>query len=187
MVSSLMVHDFLLAAMVVCLELSIRVEGAASGITTLRNAEFERLFDALKMSHMIWTIRQQESKEARYAAQALHLMINTVGQDNDDSPSSSSIMSLHKDAMLFEQLCLPYTEPMADMISGTEDLNWVGLRLNTFNWPKKTHFITNFLSIRRYLITIYKSTTDCQILLHHLRATRKSLLLIYPSIRTGYR
>jgi hypothetical protein len=49
MVSSLTAHDFLLAAMVVCLELSMHMRTA----TAPRNAEFARQFDALQTSHII--------------------------------------------------------------------------------------------------------------------------------------
>ena len=124
MVSSLMVYDFLLAAMVVCLELSVHMRTT----TTPRNAEFARQFEALQTSHMIWTSRTPESKEARTAAQALELMIQTVKNDNNVNTSSSS-MSPHKNVGFFEDSNLPYSKPVTEMINGSEDLNWVSTTL----------------------------------------------------------
>ena len=124
MVSSLMAYDFLLAAMVVCLELSAHMR---TGIIS-RNADFERQFDALQASYMIWTSRDLESKETRTAAQVLELMIRTVKDDSVHNPSISAALPPEYGLSL-EDSNLDYAKPVTEMINGSEDLNWVSLVL----------------------------------------------------------
>lgn len=119
MVSSLTAHDFLLAAMVVCLELTMHMRTA----TEPRNAEFARQFEVLQTSHIIWTSRNPESKEARTAAQALELMIRTVKDDSAQSSSNSG--SPHANGLPSKDCNLPYAKPVTEMIDGSENLNWV--------------------------------------------------------------
>lgn len=119
MVSSLTAHDFLLAAMVVCLELSVHMRTA----TASRYGDFARQFEALKTSHMIWASASPCSKEARTAAQALELMIQKVKNNNDDKKSSSSLLP-ENNLLSLEDGNLPYAETMTEMIDGSENLNW---------------------------------------------------------------
>jgi hypothetical protein len=120
MVSSLTAHDFLLAAMVVCLQLSVNMRTTA---VASRNADFARYFDALKTSQKIWSSKS-ESKEAITAAQALELMIRTIeGRSVSNSGSSSHLPQ--QDGSLLQDFNLPYAEPMTEMIDGSENLDWV--------------------------------------------------------------
>jgi hypothetical protein len=123
MVTSLMVHDFLLAAMVVCLELTVHMRSTAGSSTEPRNAGFAKQFEALQTSHMIWNSRNSESKEAHTAAQVLGLMIQTVKDDSVNKSPGSSFA--HTNDMLFEDCNLPYAKPVTEMIDGSEILNWV--------------------------------------------------------------
>lgn len=138
MVSSLMAYDFLLAAMVVCLELSVHMRNA----TTSRNADFDRQFDALQTSYTIWTSRDLESKETRTAAQVLELMIRTVKDDSVNSSSSSAALP-QEDGLFLEDSDLPYAKPVSEMISGSESLNWVSRTL-TFTFAKGVQFSNLF-------------------------------------------
>jgi hypothetical protein len=122
MVGSLMVYDFLLASMVVCLQLSKYMRTTPVS----RNAEFARQFDALQTSHMIWTSHTKsnpESKEANTAAQALELMIRAIKDKNGGTSSRATLPP--KDAPLHNHTSFPYAEPVMEMIDGPENLDWV--------------------------------------------------------------
>ncbi|KAK1761707.1 hypothetical protein QBC33DRAFT_614721 [Phialemonium atrogriseum] len=114
MVSSLTAHDFLLAAMVVCLGLSVRMRSAAE-----REPGFggTREYRALQTSRQIWGAESTNSPDARIAALALGLMIDKVTEHNDP-PSPQVPPAVSAD---FE---LPYAETMSGMIDGLETLNW---------------------------------------------------------------
>jgi hypothetical protein len=138
MLSWLTAHDFLIAAMIVCLELSGRIRTGNMS----RDVEFTRHFNALQTSHMIWTSRTShnpESRDARTAAQVLQLMIRQV-QDNDVNISPSS-KSPRGDDAFFEDCTLPYAEPVMEMLDGTEDLNWVSMLL-AHNRTRRMLFLT---------------------------------------------
>jgi hypothetical protein len=117
MVSSISVHDFLLAAMVVCLELSMHTT------TKAREAEFPKQIDALRTSQSIWTSLSSQSKEARTAAQVLQVMIRTVEGGSINKFPSSALPS--KDLPYSQDFTFPYAEPVTEMIEGSENLDWV--------------------------------------------------------------
>lgn len=122
MLSWLAAHDFLVAAMVVCLELSEYMRTS----TAPQTADFGRQLEALQTSQMIWTSRTSHdpaSKEARTAAQVLELMIRKVKDDNTSYPSSSA--APRENDLFFESSDLPYAEPVTEMINGSENLDWV--------------------------------------------------------------
>ncbi len=136
MVGSLMVYDFLLASMVVCLQLSeyMRITPAS------RNADFAKQFDALQASHMIWTNHTKsnpESNEAKTAAQALELMIRAVKDKNGDTTSRGTFPP--KDASFQNDSSFPYAEPVMEMIDGPENLDWV---CTIFSSPSKKRTIS---------------------------------------------
>lgn len=132
MISSLTTHDFLLAAMVVCLELSIHIRSNSRP----RIPDFERQFDALQTSHMIWKSRYSESKETRIAARALEIMIRAVKGDEVDKALDNTSPPI--DNPIFENQTQPYARPVTGMIDGSETLNWVSawLRLKSNDIPQ---------------------------------------------------
>ncbi|KAL3704326.1 hypothetical protein TMatcc_010017 [Talaromyces marneffei ATCC 18224] len=87
MVSSLTAHDFLLASMVICLELSVLMRSPSSlspgkaGQGQVTSPHFSRLLDALLNSQRIWASKSAYSNEARTAALTLQLMIDKVQQN----------------------------------------------------------------------------------------------------------
>lgn len=121
--ASLTTYDFLLAAMVVCLELSVHTRTA----TARGSVEFARQLDALQTSHMIWVSRTMKSRDAHTAAQALELMIKKIVNDEvkKDNPTNLPGSASHKNASHFEDGSFPYTEPVIEMIDGSENLDWV--------------------------------------------------------------
>ncbi|SPO01772.1 uncharacterized protein DNG_04445 [Cephalotrichum gorgonifer] len=126
MVFSIPAHDFLLAAMVVCLDLSIRMRSRKRTVSTDSGREYEQLagreYRALQISQRIWATNDATSPEAHIAALALDLMIKKVA-DNDvglflehDVPSGNADLGVDTE--------LPYASAMSQMIDGSEGIDW---------------------------------------------------------------
>lgn len=164
MVSSLTAHDFLLASMVICLELSVLMRSPSPGKAGREgqtgSPHFSRLLDALLNSQRIWAAKSAYSNEARTAALTLQLMIDKVQENNSfpsndrqvttsaatnqlknqaihqaTAPSASNTTTttismptptLHPETESeMELVNLPFADTMTDMITGSEDLDWV--------------------------------------------------------------
>ncbi|QYT01977.1 Zn(2)-C6 fungal-type domain-containing protein [Trichoderma simmonsii] len=88
-ISSLTSHDFLLAAMVLCLELSWKTTSdlqtlhAGSISSTLKSRE--ELSKILETSYSIWTTFSETSTEARKASKALALMLQSAKRNRPGS------------------------------------------------------------------------------------------------------
>lgn len=119
MVTALTVHDFLLAAMVVCLDLSVRMETLQKDdqIFALRKLH------ALQISQQIWAANGDFPPQSHVASLTLDLMIQKVNaaQINPDQ----SRLSQNPEPIFFSGIELPHMEAMSDMIDGTEALDWV--------------------------------------------------------------
>lgn len=77
MLSSLSCHDFLLAAMIICLDLhESQKQPAVSSLEDLE-AQVEK-YDALKHSYGIWMSRRAFSRDARRASSVLAIMLSKV-------------------------------------------------------------------------------------------------------------
>ncbi|KEF57315.1 uncharacterized protein A1O9_05232 [Exophiala aquamarina CBS 119918] len=77
--SSLIQHDFLLAAMVACLDLY--ESHRRSEIDKITDAEFEAhkdIYNALKFSHQIWMSRSSSSRDAKRASAILGVMMAKI-------------------------------------------------------------------------------------------------------------
>ncbi|KAM0254638.1 hypothetical protein ACHAQJ_006607 [Trichoderma viride] len=125
MVSSLTIHDFLLAAMVVCLHLSVRLRRSSSlpAIGKDDEALAEREYRALQTSQRIWASNGLTSPEARIAALALDLMVQKIAEkDAGRIPRSEVPMGSPISNVSAENL--PYAGTMSQMIDGTEGLDW---------------------------------------------------------------
>ena len=91
MLSSLSCHDFLLAAMITCLDLyESHKQSAASPVESLE-AQVEK-YDTLRHCHGIWKSREGISRDARRASSVLAIMLSKVprphvsGQGTKDIP-----------------------------------------------------------------------------------------------------
>lgn len=128
MISSLTAHDFLLAAMVICLELSVRMRSGYVLPLASRQQDSERLTDVLVASKQVWEAKSRVSKEARTAAQLLGLMIQKVqaakGDEHKarDVPHPSEAFTAPTAGI---PLTLPQVDPMMDVLDGSGDLDWV--------------------------------------------------------------
>ncbi|KAJ4865434.1 fungal specific transcription factor domain-containing protein [Trichoderma breve] len=125
MVSSLTMHDFLLAAMVICLDLSVRLRRPSSVLVPGKDddALTGREYHALQRSQTIWASSSQMSPEARLASLALGLMVQKVA-DKDARHIHLSKAPEEDLAAAASTQELPYAGPMSQMIDGTEGLDW---------------------------------------------------------------
>ncbi|KAK7215815.1 hypothetical protein V2G26_003818 [Clonostachys chloroleuca] len=122
MVLSLPIHDFLLAAMVLCLDLSVRMRSQSpvvAGDQDLTTREHR----ALQVSQGIWAGNRSASPETHIAALALELMIKKVANKGvyGFTPSPAPVVDPTATDIDLE---LPYAEPMSHMIDGSESLDW---------------------------------------------------------------
>ncbi|UKZ61065.1 uncharacterized protein TrAtP1_002337 [Trichoderma atroviride] len=124
MMSSLTVHDFLLAAMVLCLHLSVSLRRTSRPSTASRSDGdlAKREHRALITSQKIWASDGSNSPETRIAALALDLMVQKVAE-NDPShirrPPAKEPVPINPPEDLF-----PFAGTMSQMIDGTEGLDW---------------------------------------------------------------
>ena len=127
MFATLPVHDFLLAAMVISLDLSVRmrtIRGEAESYQQL----FGREYRALQASQQIWASSSLASREAHIAALVLDLMVKKVAENETSLPLAHNASSA--DAGLFVDSELPYAGVVSQMMDGFEGIDWVSLRRN---------------------------------------------------------
>lgn len=91
--SSLTAHDFLLAAMIVCLDLwyGAEAEGAGRSSGDLYTWGLERRADmiqALEISHSIWTETRDESMESYKASETLTIMLKKLKYNQSNGASA---------------------------------------------------------------------------------------------------
>ncbi|MCJ1338126.1 hypothetical protein MMC09_003411 [Bachmanniomyces sp. S44760] len=84
-VSTLAAHDFMLAAMIVCLELHHASEDHNNGQVVATSSEsngyrLEDMFNALEKSYLIWQRSREQSPESKRAFQALSVMLGRANQ-----------------------------------------------------------------------------------------------------------
>lgn len=116
-VTSITVHDFLLAAMVICLDLSIRIE--AFGDESEESFVSWKL-QALQQSQQIWAVTENHLAQSHIVSLVLDLMIKKV-----DKVRSQAVWNNATTNFSLAGMELPYIETMSDMIDGTETLDWV--------------------------------------------------------------
>jgi hypothetical protein len=122
MIFALPVSDFLLAAMVVCLDLSVRMRNQVpSGLHNDHQLTL-REYRALQISHQIWTANSAVSSEAQIAALAVDLMLKRGAENHIDVPQDQEAPAFDFDF----DIQLPYADSMSQMIAGSETIDWVG-------------------------------------------------------------
>ena len=131
MVSSLTAHDFLLAAMIVCLDLSVLLRTASAK----RDEDLGKKLDALRTSHRIWAFASSFSKDANTAVQVLALMIQKI-EDLKYAYKSSDSYVTAGNILNTGESGLQYADPMSDMLDGPENLDWVSTALYFLTWGK---------------------------------------------------
>jgi hypothetical protein len=114
MFSSLSVHDFLLAAMVVCLALSVELK---DDVTPSQREFPDRAFKSLQSACQIFRCYTPSSRETQVAAEAIDLMVRKVSEKQHKSITDHNGMEL------------PYIDSMSQMIDGSEIIDWVRMIL----------------------------------------------------------
>ena len=131
MLGALMVADFLLAAMVLCLDLSVRLRSNAA-TDDLAN----RAYLALQTSQQVWAETCALSPEAHTAAFALDLMLRKVSEKNGKSATLPQqapppVVEMTEPSVVNS---LPYEDLMSDMIDGARTPDWVSQVEKLMNW-----------------------------------------------------
>ena len=119
MLSSLILHDFLLATMIVCLDLFEFNRSQSS--TSIESAEVPtKSLNALKVSYEFWNSRKDGSKEARRASRTFAVMLSKLPKFfAAPKPSSISHQVSAQTTMNVEELTQPMTKTSADLPSST--------------------------------------------------------------------
>lgn len=140
MVSALTANDFILAAMIICLELAIRTKEAdTSGINGTSiferyDADFEAYLSAIQVAHQIWATASASSVEARMAAHALGSTIERVQIHRDMLSTSQTINTI--DPGTFQQSTMsqaglpPSLDQDLGLMDGMEYIDWVSTTCN---------------------------------------------------------
>ena len=146
-------HDYLLAAMVLCLDLSVRSRSENAYASNCRDdKQLDRELQALKTSQQVWTSFDSANAEARTAALAIDVMVRkltgsgTLSATNATKKTGDFALIPHQGnhglltSVAFPggnmfagepmmdtglQTQLPWGDSMAHMIDGTEMINWV--------------------------------------------------------------
>ncbi|KAH0426323.1 hypothetical protein CcaCcLH18_10388 [Colletotrichum camelliae] len=77
MLSSLTLHDFMIAAMVICLDLNRVLENIPE-VTDTSDEDYERKMNALRTAARIWEGRSDCSRDARHASAVLRAMLRRL-------------------------------------------------------------------------------------------------------------
>ncbi|KAI6782559.1 uncharacterized protein J7T54_003570 [Emericellopsis cladophorae] len=122
-------HDYLLAAMVLCMHVSVYLSNRAQ--TSHPEADLaERSRRALESLARIWQPQSSESPDVRIAAEAINVMMKKVVEkergSSDNYHSSSSFASVATSDTT-DDLSLPFAGTMAQMIDGNEVIDWAFL------------------------------------------------------------
>ncbi|KAJ9256493.1 transcriptional regulator family: Fungal Specific TF [Paecilomyces variotii] len=129
MISSLTLHDFLLAAMVVCLSLSLGLKSPSESSWASRGHDFEGQLKALEKSKTIWDSTSHVSTEARTAAHMLELMIRKVKGKKVGKGAgiqeSTTALSMNVSKSLSQTLVEePHVDAMLDMFCDERSVDW---------------------------------------------------------------
>ncbi|KEY74812.1 hypothetical protein S7711_06499 [Stachybotrys chartarum IBT 7711] len=120
MIYAIPAHDFLLAAMVLCLDLSVRMRSRLESNGVLGQVD-DREYQALQTSQRIWAVNSVASPDAHIAALALELMISKVAEKHSPIVSGNDMIG---DSHMAAGLELPYAGPMSQMIDASGDIDW---------------------------------------------------------------
>ncbi|OAA55861.1 Transcription factor [Niveomyces insectorum RCEF 264] len=126
--STLATNDFILAGMILCLELTLRIRQPANKVAN--NLDVARCIAAVQVSHDIWVAASAFSTEARIAAHALESTVRRVKAHAAGAPSSPASQSSHATGSQLDfsshlgQLSV-HQQPASE--DGMEYIDWVSL------------------------------------------------------------
>ncbi|KAK7979965.1 hypothetical protein PG989_012422 [Apiospora arundinis] len=124
MFATLPFHDFLLAAMVISLDLSVRMRSRSQQLPN-QETEYQQLagkeYRALQISQRIWAANSSLFPKANIAALALDLMVKKVAE-NDTGLLAHGAPPEEMDFSASVEL--PYAGVVSHMIDGSEIIDW---------------------------------------------------------------
>ncbi|KAI1363857.1 hypothetical protein F5Y08DRAFT_225571 [Xylaria arbuscula] len=129
LVYKLPAYGVLLAAMVVCLDLSVCMRRSRETTPATKIVDkhdlLGREYRALQTSREIWAAMGASTAEAPIALHALDLMIRKVAEHNVAPQLTVNVASpSHEDLMSNPAPPFQYAGAMSQMIDGSEDLDW---------------------------------------------------------------
>lgn len=95
MLSSLTLNDFLLAAMITCLDLYESQSKPGTSSPDSLKAQIEK-YDALRVSHGIWMSRRAYSRDARRVSNVLAMMLSKVPDPNRASATVNTLLEMSR-------------------------------------------------------------------------------------------
>lgn len=129
MLSSITLHDFLLAATIICLDLSEKHKTDPSPLSS-SNSEFDSKIGALKRSYAIFVEQSAGSKQARRCADAIAYMLPRIQNrlSKYDNPQDQVKTAGHNGELKHDLDVSRNTETLADARSSfkaTDNFDWV--------------------------------------------------------------
>ncbi|KAI9743488.1 MAG: hypothetical protein M1818_002801 [Claussenomyces sp. TS43310] len=119
MLSSLTLHDFLLAAMITCLDLyETHQESRSASPEDLR--AHVKTYDAIRLSHGIWKSRSAFSRDARRASNVLAVMLSKVPRPN----ISSTAANAHREISSAPQALISGGDGMGALVNSSASSLW---------------------------------------------------------------
>ncbi|KAL1970834.1 hypothetical protein VTN77DRAFT_2668 [Rasamsonia byssochlamydoides] len=129
MATSVTTNDYLLAAMLLCLDLRLALSGpthpASSDVSLWGMDRREEMMQALETSYHVWRDSKDTSIEAFRASEALTVMLSKV---RSDAPHQAVVPSLSSEDVIIpgDNVELPYSlsQPFSEMVSSPNEINW---------------------------------------------------------------
>ena len=121
MLSSLSCHDFLLAAMITCLDLYESHKQSAASPSKNLDAQVEK-YDTLRHCHGIWKSREGISRDARRASSVLAIMLSKIPRPHVSGNEAKDIPCTTHAQMTGPKV---FEVPASYMTSATYDMNAV--------------------------------------------------------------
>ncbi|KAI0151831.1 hypothetical protein GGR57DRAFT_173480 [Xylariaceae sp. FL1272] len=125
MVYTLPAHDWLLAAMVICLDLSVSMQLQKPETETAEQQQLQkREYEALEVSRKIWVANSAGSSEAHIASLALGLMIRKVDEHRGVTPAAAVQQPQPESIMTDFAPDFQFAGAMSQMIDGYDSVDW---------------------------------------------------------------
>lgn len=138
MLSSLSCHDFLLAAMITCLDLYEFYKQSVALPSKYLDAQVKK-YEALRHSHGIWMSRAEISRDARRASSVLAIMLSKIPRPHVSREEFDEIPGMARAAMTGKN---SFKEPASNPDSMYCDKNVSSLQEISMNSYNHTNFST---------------------------------------------
>ena len=119
---ALPIHDFLLAVMIISLDLSTRLRLGLLSQASIHDLQTPtgKQYQALKKASQIWSFDDTSQPETRVAALAIDIMVKKLAAGD---PQTAMEPAAHKDPQL--DISFPCEDPIMQLFDGDEMIDWV--------------------------------------------------------------